>query len=98
MSSILEERILGAGANIDINETGRVLSIGDGIARVYGLKNVQSEEMVEFSSGIKVRDPRTPLLVQSASTHPALTNLVPLSFNSILYSFVTLYILSGHGS
>jgi F0F1-type ATP synthase alpha subunit len=31
-----------------------VLSIGDGIARVYGLKNVQAEEMVEFSSGIKV--------------------------------------------
>lgn len=34
-------------------QTGRVLSIGDGIARVYGLKNVQAEEMVEFSSGIK---------------------------------------------
>ena len=45
---------------MDIYETGRVLSIGipiiilgDGIARVYGLKNVQAEEMVEFSSGIK---------------------------------------------
>jgi F-type H+-transporting ATPase subunit alpha len=37
-----------------MQETGRVLSIGDGIARVYGLKNVQAEEMVEFSSGIKV--------------------------------------------
>jgi len=36
-----------------MQETGRVLSIGDGIARVYGLKNVQAEEMVEFSSGIK---------------------------------------------
>ena len=55
MSSILEERILGSTASIDIQETGRVLSIGDGIARVYGLKNVQAEEMVEFSSGIKVR-------------------------------------------
>jgi F0F1-type ATP synthase alpha subunit len=33
---------------------GRVLSIGDGIARVYGLKNIQAEEMVEFSSGLKV--------------------------------------------
>jgi len=31
-----------------------VLSIGDGIARVYGLKNIQAEEMVEFSSGLKV--------------------------------------------
>lgn len=53
VSSILEQRILGANANIDINETGRVLSIGDGIARVYGLKNVQAEEMVEFSSGLR---------------------------------------------
>merc|ERR1711931_608752 len=34
-------------------ETGRVLSVGDGIARVYGLKNCQAEEMVEFSSGLK---------------------------------------------
>lgn len=55
VSSILEERILGASANLDIHETGRVLSIGDGIARVYGLRNVQAEEMVEFSSGLKVR-------------------------------------------
>nr|KAJ3406142.1 ATP synthase subunit alpha, mitochondrial [Polyrhizophydium stewartii] len=53
VTSILEERILGASTSADIHETGRVLSIGDGIARVYGLKNVQAEEMVEFSSGIK---------------------------------------------
>jgi F0F1-type ATP synthase alpha subunit len=54
VSSILEERILGSSSSFDVQETGRVLSIGDGIARVYGLKNVQAEEMVEFSSGIKV--------------------------------------------
>jgi len=53
VSSILESRILGSDKQSDIQETGRVLSIGDGIARVYGLKNVQAEEMVEFSSGIK---------------------------------------------
>lgn len=41
----------------DLEETGRVLSIGDGIARVYGLKNIQAEEMVEFSSGLKVSIP-----------------------------------------
>jgi len=52
-SSILEERILGAAPKTDLEETGRVLSIGDGIARVYGLKNIQAEEMVEFSSGLK---------------------------------------------
>ena len=57
MTSILEERILGGAANLDLAETGRVLSIGDGIARVYGLKNVQAEEMVEFSSGLKVSSP-----------------------------------------
>jgi len=54
ISSILEERILGATPKSDLEETGRVLSIGDGIARVYGLKNIQAEEMVEFSSGLKV--------------------------------------------
>ena len=53
VSSILEERILGQTATADLEETGRVLSIGDGIARVYGLKNIQAEEMVEFSSGLK---------------------------------------------
>ncbi|KAL3314660.1 ATP synthase subunit alpha, mitochondrial [Cichlidogyrus casuarinus] len=52
-SSILEERILGQAMQTNLEETGRVLSIGDGIARVYGLKNVQAEEMVEFSSGLK---------------------------------------------
>lgn len=53
ISSILEERILGAAPKADLEETGRVLSIGDGIARVYGLKNIQADEMVEFSSGLK---------------------------------------------
>lgn len=53
MSSILEERILGTDTSVDLEETGRVLSIGDGIARVHGLRNVQAEEMVEFSSGLK---------------------------------------------
>lgn len=43
----------GAAPKLDLEETGKVLSIGDGIARVYGLKNIQAEEMVEFSSGLK---------------------------------------------
>merc|ERR1711911_17840 len=54
ISSILEERILGAAPKENLEETGRVLSIGDGIARVYGLKNIQAEEMVEFSSVSRV--------------------------------------------
>merc|ERR1711884_501986 len=53
ISSILEERILSAAPAVNLEETDRVLSIGDGIARVYGLKNIQAEEMVEFSSGLK---------------------------------------------
>jgi F-type H+-transporting ATPase subunit alpha len=53
ISSILEDRILGQSTSANLEETGRVLSIGDGIARVYGLKNIQAEEMVEFSSGLK---------------------------------------------
>jgi len=53
ISSILEQRIQGHSSSTELEETGRVLSIGDGIARVYGLKNIQAEEMVEFSSGLK---------------------------------------------
>ena len=53
VSSILEQRIAGHKEKAEVEEIGRVLSIGDGIARVYGLKNVQAEEMVEFSSGLK---------------------------------------------
>jgi len=53
VSSILEERIIGSKNETELEETGRVISIGDGIARVYGLKNVQAEEMVEFSSGLR---------------------------------------------
>ena len=49
----MEERVLEAAPAVNLEETGRVLSIGDGIARVYGLKNIQAEEMVEFSSGLK---------------------------------------------
>ncbi|XP_076802320.1 ATP synthase F(1) complex subunit alpha, mitochondrial-like [Clavelina lepadiformis] len=53
VSSILEQRILGTAPSQDLSETGRVLTIGDGIARVHGLRNIQAEEMVEFSSGLK---------------------------------------------
>ncbi|KAI3623183.1 ATP1 [Malassezia furfur] len=53
VSSILEQRIAGAAPNFNVEETGRVLSIADGIAHVYGLDNVQAEELVEFSSGVQ---------------------------------------------
>merc|ERR1711998_328266 len=54
VSSILEDRIKSFYADTNIDEIGRVLAIGDGIARVYGLQEVQAGEMVEFSpSGIK---------------------------------------------
>ena len=65
ISSILEDRILGSAPKANLEETGRVLSIGDGIARVYGLKNIQAEEMVEFSSGLKVRVEKSWLNCQS---------------------------------
>ena len=69
ISSILEERIMGQSSVTDLEETGRVLSIGDGIARVYGLKNIQAEEMVEFSSGLKVRFVRLLCLAALRSYH-----------------------------
>ncbi|AOW06573.1 P-loop containing nucleoside triphosphate hydrolase protein [Yarrowia lipolytica] len=53
VTSILEERIRGVSGEANLNETGRVLSVGDGIARVFGLNNIQAEELVEFASGVK---------------------------------------------
>jgi len=53
VSSILEQRIRGVAEEASLAETGRVLSVGDGIARVHGMNNVQAEELVEFASGVK---------------------------------------------
>ena len=53
MSLLLEKRIKKFSPKQNIQEVGRVLSIGDGIARVYGLSRIQSGEMVEFSSGVR---------------------------------------------
>ncbi|MCI4400057.1 MAG: F0F1 ATP synthase subunit alpha, partial [Campylobacteraceae bacterium] len=53
ISSIIRERIENFELKVDINETGKVISISDGIAKVYGLKNVMAGEMVEFENGEK---------------------------------------------
>lgn len=53
ISSILKQKIEQYNMETDMSEVGRVLSVGDGIAQVYGLDNVQSNEMVEFASGVK---------------------------------------------
>ena len=53
LSQLLEKRISHYYEPMDINEIGRVLSVGDGIARVYGLNRIQAGEMVEFAAGIQ---------------------------------------------
>lgn len=53
ISSIIKDKIAEADVNIDVAEVGKVLSVGDGIARVYGLDKVQYNEMVEFESGVR---------------------------------------------
>ncbi len=53
ISQILKEQIKSFGQDAQVAEVGRVLSVGDGIARVYGLDNVQAGEMVEFPGGIQ---------------------------------------------
>ncbi|MBC27039.1 MAG: F0F1 ATP synthase subunit alpha [Rhodospirillaceae bacterium] len=53
ISAILKEQIANFGADADVAEVGQVISVGDGVARVYGLDNVQAGEMVEFPGGIK---------------------------------------------
>ena len=53
ISAILKREIQNFGAEAQVSEVGEVLSVGDGIARVYGLDNVQAGELVEFPGGIK---------------------------------------------
>ena len=53
ISAILKEQIANFGKEAEVSEVGQVLSVGDGIARVYGLDNVQAGEMVEFPGGIR---------------------------------------------
>ena len=53
LSSIITSKIMGDPFKVDIDEIGKVLAIGDGIARVHGLQKVQAGEMVEFDSGLR---------------------------------------------
>ena len=53
ISSLLKERIENFGSQSDMFEVGQVLSVGDGIARIYGLDRVQAGELVEFKNGVK---------------------------------------------
>jgi F-type H+-transporting ATPase subunit alpha len=48
ITGIIKERIENFEAKLDVNEIGTVLTIGDGVARVFGLKNVMAGELVEF--------------------------------------------------
>ena len=53
ISAILKEQIKSFGQEAEVSEVGQVLSVGDGIARVYGLDNVQAGELVEFENGVR---------------------------------------------
>src|ERR1700682_5391190 len=53
ISAILKDQIKNFGQEAEVTEVGQVLSVGDGIARVFGLDNVQAGEMVEFESGVR---------------------------------------------
>ena len=53
ISTILKQQIKGFGKEAKVSDVGQVLSVGDGIARIYGLDNVRAGEMVEFPGGVK---------------------------------------------
>jgi len=53
ISKVIKDQIANFGTEAQVSETGQVLSVGDGIARIYGLDNVQAGEMVEFANGIQ---------------------------------------------
>jgi F-type H+-transporting ATPase subunit alpha len=53
ISAILREQLAGLKTQADIQEVGTILQVGDGIARIYGISNVQSGELIEFENGVK---------------------------------------------
>ena len=53
ISKVIRDQISNFGTEAQVSETGQVLSVGDGIARIYGLDNVQAGEMVEFANGVQ---------------------------------------------
>ncbi|GGB18867.1 ATP synthase subunit alpha [Sphingomonas metalli] len=53
ISKVIKDQIANFGTGAQVSETGQVLSVGDGIARIYGLDNVQAGEMVEFANGVQ---------------------------------------------
>jgi len=53
ISRILKDQIQSYGKDLEVSESGTVISVGDGVARIYGLRNAMSGELVEFSSGVK---------------------------------------------
>ncbi len=53
ISAILKEQLAGFESETSLEEVGTILQVGDGIARIYGLKNVESNEMIEFSNGVE---------------------------------------------
>jgi F-type H+-transporting ATPase subunit alpha len=53
ISAILREQLAGLKTQSDIQEVGTILQVGDGIARIYGISNVQSGELIEFENGVK---------------------------------------------
>src|ERR1700760_1311390 len=53
ISKVIKDQIASFGTEAEVSETGQVLSVGDGIARIHGLDNVQAGEMVEFANGVQ---------------------------------------------
>ncbi len=53
ISKVIKDQIASFGTEAQVSETGQVLSVGDGIARIHGLDNVQAGEMVEFANGVQ---------------------------------------------
>ena len=53
ISKVIKDQIANFGSEAQVSETGQVLSVGDGIARIHGLDNVQAGEMVEFANGVQ---------------------------------------------
>ena len=81
ISAILKEKIEQYNFNPDMEEVGRVLSVGDGIATVYGLTGVEYNEMVEFSSGVSTK--KLMVGVKGGAIKPVICTVCPSLFFSL---------------
>ena len=88
ISSLIQKQIEGFEEGIELKETGRVISVGDGIARVFGLRNAMFAELLEFPGGVM----GMVLNLEEDNVGAALFGIVPLTLGVIAHEGSTVLV------